>query len=414
MTVAKPLRDIRIVDLTMGWSGPLATRHMADMGAEVIKVEACQYPDWWRGWEHTTESLANQEHEKNAAFNQMNRNKLGVAIDLTCTEGRELALKLVARADAIIENQATGVMEKLGLSYETLKQANPEIIWLSLPAFGAEGPWSGYRGYGSTVEHGAGLPYLTGANDGPPIQTHVAYGDACGGLNAAAALLLGLFHKRRTGAGQRIEISQVECLLQVGAHGPIAQGLTGAPPERTGNRHPTFTPHGCYCCQTSDDWLVVAVTEDAQWPRLARLLGRSDWAEDDALAQATGRRAKEVEIEVAIGAWTASMKAKAAMLALQAAGVAAAMVNRPSDILNDDGYIARGFWQEADRAVVGVKPHPSTPWLYNGARADIRWPSPLLGEHNRQVFHDLLGLTEAEIAALENAGVIGDTPYVKA
>jgi crotonobetainyl-CoA:carnitine CoA-transferase CaiB-like acyl-CoA transferase len=108
------------------------------------------------------------------------------------------------------------------------------------------------------------------------------------------------------------------------------------------------------------------------------------------------------------------MKAKAAMLALQAAGVAAAMVNRPSDILNDDGYIARGFWQEADRAVVGVKPHPSTPWLYNGARADIRWPSPLLGEHNRQVFHDLLGLTEAEIAALENAGVIGDTPYVKA
>ncbi len=296
----KPLRNIKIVDLTMGWSGPLATRHMADMGAEVVKIESDGYPDWWRGWEHTPESRAAQEHEKNAAFNQMNRNKLGVTIDLTKAEGQEIALKLIARADAVIENQATGVMQKLGLSYERMKEANPSIIWLSLPAFGAEGPWSGYRGYGSTVEHGAGMPYLTGDADGPPVQTHVAYGDACGGLNAVSALLVGLFDRMRTGEGQRIEISQVECLLQVGAHGPVAQGLTGEPPLRTGNRHPLFAPHGVFACRDADTWLTVSVTEDAMWPKLARCIGRADLADDRTLATADGRRAREDELEAAI------------------------------------------------------------------------------------------------------------------
>ena len=263
MTRALPLREIRIIDFTMGWSGPLATRHLADMGAEVIKVESCSYPDWWRGWETTAATLATAEHEKSPPFNQINRNKLGVAIDLRQAAGRELVLKLVARGHAVIENQATGVLAKLGLSYDKLSAVNPAIIMLSLPAFGAEGPWSGYRGYGSTVEHGAGLPHLTGAPGDPPLQTHVAYGDACGGLNAAAALLVGLYHQRRTGEGQRIELSQVECMLQLGVHATIAQGLAGAPPPRTGNRHPAFVPHGCFRCAEPDTWLVVAVVEAA-------------------------------------------------------------------------------------------------------------------------------------------------------
>lgn len=403
----KPLRNIKIVDLTMGWSGPLATRHMADMGAEVVKIESDGYPDWWRGWEHTPESRAAQEHEKNAAFNQMNRNKLGVTIDLTKAEGQEIALKLIARADAVIENQATGVMQKLGLSYERMKEANPSIIWLSLPAFGAEGPWSGYRGYGSTVEHGAGMPYLTGDADGPPVQTHVAYGDACGGLNAVSALLVGLFDRMRTGEGQRIEISQVECLLQVGAHGPVAQGLTGEPPLRTGNRHPLFAPHGVFACRDSDTWLTVSVTEDAMWPKLARCIGRADLADDRTLATADGRRAREDELEAAIADWATAQDAAAAMTALQGAGVAAASVNRPSDLLHEPGYVARGFWVEHDRAVVGRKPHSVTPWRYNGARAAVNWPAPLLGEHNRDVFCGLLGMSEAEVDALEEAGVVG-------
>ena len=403
-----PLAGIRIVDLTMGWSGPLATRHLADMGAEVIKIESCGYPDWWRGWEHTPESLATREHEKSAIFNHMNRNKLGVAIDLTRSEGRALALKLVARADAVIENQATGVMAKLGLSYDELKQVNPQIVMLSLPAFGAEGPWSGYRGYGSTVEQGAGLPHLTGEADGPPLQTHVAYGDACGGLNAAGALLVALFHRAQTGEGQRLEISQVECMLQQGVHGTIAQGLSGAPPPRTGNRHPVFVPHGCFACAAPDSWLVIAVTEDAQWAPLCEVIGRPDLAG----LTPSERRAEEGSVEAAIAAWTATMDADAAMAALQTAGVPAGAVRRSSDLLHDPAIVERGIWSEIERDMVGSKPHPLTPWRYNGNRAALRSAAPLLGEHNRAVLCDILGLSEDELAALAADSIIGDEPIV--
>ena len=406
----RPLEGNRVVDLTMGWSGPLATRHLADLGAEVIKIESCIYPDWWRGWEFTAESVAAGEHERHPGFNQLNRNKYGVTIDLTRQEGRDLALRLVARADAVIENQASGVLAKLGLSYEELKGANPEIILLSMPAFGAEGPWSGYRGYGSTVEHAAGLPHLTGDADGPPIQSHVAYGDACGGLNAAAALLVGLFHRRRTGQGQRIDISQTEAMMQLGVHGMIAQGLNGAPPERTGNRHPLFAPHGCYAAAGPDSWLVVAVTEDAQWPALCAVIGRPDLRDDPTLATAAGRRVRAAEIDAAIAAWAAAIDADEAMGMLQAAGVAAATALRPSDLLSDPALLERGCWPELDRAIVGRKPLPATPWRYDGRRGLLNWPAPLLGEHNEAVFCGILGLEAAELAALEQAGVIGDRP----
>ncbi len=410
MTGPQPLRGIRIIDLTMGWSGPLATRHLADMGAEVIKIESCGYPDWWRGWENTPEALASREHEKSPAFNQVNRNKLGITIDLTQADGRALALKLVAGADAVIENQATGVMAKLGLSYDELRVVNPSIIMLSLPAFGVEGPWSGYRGYGSTVEHGAGLPHLSGDEGGPPIQTHIAYGDACGGLNAVAALLVGLFHRKRTGQGQRIDISQVEGMLQLGVHGTIAQGLTGSPPTRTGNRHPTFVPHGCFACAEADTWLVIAVTDDEMWPALCAVMDRADLGENPHLEKAAGRRAAESALEKAIAAWARGMDAHEAMQALQDAGVAAGVAQRPTDLLHDPAYVSRGFWQELDRAVVGPKPHPTTAWRFNGERGPLHRPSPLLGEHNQQILGGILGLGEDELAELEAAGIIGTVP----
>ena len=410
MNHVAPLRDIRIVDLTMGWSGPLATRHLADMGAEVIKIESCGYPDWWRGWENTPEALASREHEKSPSFNQINRNKLGITIDLTHAKGRDLALKLVARADAVIENQAKGVMEKLGLSFEALQVANPSIIWLSLPAFGAMGPWSTYRGYGSTVEHGSGLPHLTGDPDGPPVQTHIAYGDACGGLNAVAALLVGLFHRKRTGLGQRIEISQVEGMLQLGAHGPIAQGLTGSPPPRTGNRHPIYVPQGIFPCAEPDTWLVVSITADEMWPALCRVIGRADLAGDHTLATANGRRSSEANIEDAIAAWAKGIKAEDAMQALQADGVGAGVAQRPTDLLHDTSHVERGFWQELDRDVVGPQPHPTTAWRFDGTRGPLKHPAPLLGEHNQQILGGILGLSGDELAALEAAGIIGDQP----
>ena len=401
-----PLRGIRILDLTMGWAGPLASRYLADEGAEVIKIEGPGHFDWWRGWDLGGKADANQTHEKSPNYNYNNRNKRGVAIDLTRPEGRALALKLAETCDAAIENQATGVMAKLGLTYADLKAANPSIIMLSMPGFGAEGPWSAYRAYGSTVEQSSGLPHLTGRPEDPPAMCHIAYGDAAGGMSAAAALLVALFHRRRTGEGQRVDLAQVEGLMQFGIHGPITQAMTGAPPERLGRRHPLHVPHGVFPCAGEDRWIAAAVTVDEAWPALARLLGREDWAADPALATPEGRRAIEDEIEQALAAFTAAREPQAAAEALRGAGVAAAPTVRSADLLSDPLLAARGFWVEIDRAHVGPKPHPLNPWSYDGVRTPIRSPAPTLGEHTEAVLRDLLNLPEAEIEALRAEGVV--------
>ena len=410
MTQVLPLRNIRIIDFTMGWAGPLATRHLADMGAEVIKIESCTHMDWWRGWENTPEMIAAREYEKQPIFNITNRNKLGVAIDLTLVEGRKLALRLVEQADAVIENQATGVMKKLGLSYDDLRVVNKEIIMLSLPAFGVAGPWGGYRGYGSTVEHASGLPHLSGEPDGPPMQTHVAYGDACGGMNAGAALLVGLFHRKKTGKGQRIDISQVEGMHQLGIHGSIEQGLSGESPRRMGSRHPIFVPQGIFACREPDSWLVISVTKEKEWLGLCAAIGRPDLSDNAALKSCDGRREQQDQIESAISCWTAEVTNKEGMRILQEAGVPAGAVLKPTELLTDEGLVERKLWEKFARQMVGEKSHPLTPWTFNGKRAPIRSAAPLLGEHNEKVFCELLGMSKEEISQLAADKVIGNSP----
>ncbi|MDF2231758.1 CoA transferase [Albimonas sp. CAU 1670] len=400
------LRGVRILDLTMGWAGPLGARYLADEGAEVIKIEGPGHFDWWRGWDLGGKADAAMTHEKSPNFNYNNRNKRGVAIDLTRPEGRALALRLAETCDAAIENQATGVMAKLGLTYEDLKAVNPSIIMLSMPGFGAEGPWSAYRAYGSTVEQSSGLPHLTGRPEDPPAMCHIAYGDAAGGMHAAAMLLTALFHRRRTGEGQRLDLAQVEGLMQFGIHGPITQSMTGAPPERLGRRHPLHVPHGVFPCTAEDTWVAAAVTVDEAWPALARLLGREDWAGDPALTTPEGRRAIEDEIEAALATFTAQRTPPEAAQALRAAGVAVAPVIRSADLLEDELLNARGFWAQVERAHVGVKPHPLTPWTLDGQRTPIRSPAPTLGEHTEAVLRDLLDLGDGEIADLRREGVL--------
>jgi len=205
----RPLAGVRIVDLTMGWAGPLATRQLGDLGAEVIKVESCSYSDWWRGSDPRETAVREHQFEKSAIFNAVNRNKKGITLDLTQAEGAELLRRLVATADGVIENYSQGVLPKLGLGYDALKDVNPSLVMVSMAAFGSGNAWSEARAYGSTLEHGSGLPTVAGRAGEPPTMTHIALGDPMGGLNAAAALLAALYHRRRTGEGQHVNLSQV-------------------------------------------------------------------------------------------------------------------------------------------------------------------------------------------------------------
>jgi crotonobetainyl-CoA:carnitine CoA-transferase CaiB-like acyl-CoA transferase len=402
-----PLEGIRVIDFSMGWAGPICTRTLADLGADVIKIEATQYPDWWRGVDRRPAYVREQMYEKSVRYCIMNRNKRGITLDLTRPQGLDLAKRLLADADLVVDNYSVEVLPKLGLGYDVLSKLNPKLVMMSMSAFGAGSVYRDCRAYGSTLEQGSGLPSVVGDAGGPPVMSHTAFGDAVGGLNGCTAVLTALIHAKLTGRGQFIDLAQIECMMPFSAPWIIAHSIDGKPPVKYGNRHPDFVPHGCFRCAGADNWIVAAVSNDAIWPRLAKLLGRADWALDETLKTAAGRRAIESEIEAAITAWTSVRDPEQAMNELQAAGVASGVARLPIDLLTDPQLHARGFIQEVDRAFIGKHPQPSMPFREGAKPFPIRkWP-PTLGEHNREILGGMLGLSDAELDQLAREGIIG-------
>ncbi len=402
-----PLEGVRVIDFSMGWAGPICTRTLADLGADVIKIEAIQYPDWWRGVDRRPAYVLEQMYEKSVRYCIMNRNKRGITLDLTRPQGLQLAKRLLADADLVVDNYSVEVLPKLGLGYEVLSKANPKLVMMSMSAFGSGSVHRDCRAYGSTLEQGSGLPSVVGDANGPPVMSHTAFGDAVGGLNGCAAVLIALIHARLTGNGQFIDLAQIECMMPFAAPWIVVHSIDGRKPMKYGNRHPDFVPHGCFPCAGADNWIVVAVSSDAMWPKLARLLGRADWAEDEKLKSAAGRRHIENEIEAAIAHWTSTRAPDEAMSVLQAAGVASGVARLPIDLLKDPQLHARGFIQEIDRAFIGRHPQPSMPFRETGKPFPIRSAPPTLGEHNREILAGMLGLSDAEIDQLARDGIIG-------
>ena len=400
---ALPLQGLRVLDLSMGWAGPLCTRTLGDLGAEIIKVEAIQYPDWWRGVDPRQSFFDEKLYERDVRFAFQNRNKRGITLDLSRPRGAALLKRLVAQCDAVVENYARDVLPKLGLDYPVLKRARPDLVMLSMPAFGGTGPWRDARAYGSTLEHASGLPTVSGAADGPPLTNQLAYGDPVGGMNGAAALLTALLHRKATGEGQHIDLAQVECMFPLVAPWIIAQSALGSPGPRLGNRHPDQVPHGAFPCE-GEDWVAIAVTDDAAWRRLCAVLERPDLAglglED--------RRAREEEIEALLTTWTRVRDADAAMAILQADAIAAGAIRWPTELRRDAHLRARGFWQEVNRPYLGPHTLPSAPIrMAGGPPLKVSRPAPTLGQENAEVLSELLGLSSGEIAALEKDGIIG-------
>jgi crotonobetainyl-CoA:carnitine CoA-transferase CaiB-like acyl-CoA transferase len=410
-----PLAGMRIVDLTMGWAGPLATRLLGDLGAEIIKVESCIYPDWWRGADRNASFFDQRLYEKNNNYNMMNRNKLAVTLDLTRPEGVAALKQLVAQAHGLIENYSVDVMPKLGLTYDVLRAVRRDLVMVSMAAFGSNNAWSRCRAYGGTLEQASGLPSVTGDESWPPTMSSYAYGDPVGGFNAATAMLTGLLLQKRGGEGRHVDMSQIEGLLPLIAGKIIEQSVNGTVGPRLGNRHPTDVPHGCFRCAGADDWVVIAVTDTEQWRALCEAIGRNDLAQDVTLATAAGRREREAEIERAIGAWTARHSAREAMVRLQARHVPAGAALTATEALQDPHLQARAFWQTRERPFVGSCMMLSAPFRETDEPYPIRRASPTLGQDNADVFRRLLGWSDVELAAFAEQRIIGteafaDTP----
>jgi crotonobetainyl-CoA:carnitine CoA-transferase CaiB-like acyl-CoA transferase len=412
---ALPLQGLRIIDLTMGWAGPSATRQMGDLGADIIKVESCQYPDWFRGTDPRGPYFPEKTYEKTYWFQMENRNKRGITLDLTTPVGLSLLKRLLESADAVIDNYAADVLPRLGLDAATMLKINPRLVVVTMPAFGMTGGWSGVRAYGSTLEQACGLPSVTGREGDPPTMLHAALGDPVGGINAAAALLIGFMHRKNSGEGQHIDLSAVEAMLPLVAPSIIEQSATGRTGPRIGNRHPVYVPNGCFPCLGEDQWITLAIRNDAEWRALCEIMHRADLAADRGLASAEGRRAEEDRIEVAIRQWTNTVRPDLAMVTLQAAGIAAGVARLPMDLPADPHLIKVGHWQSVDRPFMGPHLLPSVAYREAGATLPyaIESLAPTLGQHNEEVLCGVLGLDADQVAQLRDDGVIGNVATSK-
>lgn len=404
-----PLAGLRVIDCTMGWAGPSCTRQLADLGADVIKVESTEYADWFRGTDQRPPYYEEQTYEKQSKFAIMNRGKRGVTLDLTSPKGIALFHRLLADAHAVIDSYSADVMPRLGLSAEALLKINPKLQVVTMPAFGMSGPWAAVRAYGSTLEHGAGIPTVTGREQDPPTMNHAVFGDPIGGLNGAVAAILGFIHQKKIGKGQHIDLSQVQGLLPLIAKYAVEQSATGTLRPRPGNRHNDYVPHGCFPCVGEDRWLTIAVRSDQEWQGLCKVMRRPDLAADQSLASVEGRRKNEDRIEDAIIKWSRMTQVDPAMAALQAEGVPAAVARVPIDLLSDPQLMTIGHWHPMERAFLGAHLMPTVAYRENGAvlPRKVSMAAPTLGQHNKDVLGGILGLSDHELATLESEGIIG-------
>lgn len=403
------LESVRILDLTMGWAGPLATMILADFGAEVIKIEALQRPDWWRGSAAVTGQQVEAEKpwERAPTFNSTNRNKYGITLNLAHPKAVELFKRLVRVADIVVENYAPRVMAQWGLTYPVLQEINPKLIMMSMPSFGLSGPWRDYIGYGTTVECVGALPSITGYEDGPPRMMSNAYGDPVSGLNGAAALLMALLQRRRTGKGTFIELSQLECLVPHLGGALMDYIMNGRIWQRRGNRDFAMAPHGCYRTLGDDRWVVIAVASDDEWRRLCNAMEQPELAADERFADALSRHRNQTLLDPIIAEWSRTRSAEEVTELLQRQGIAAGPVLTSADLLADPHLAARGFFVEWERPYVGRHRYPGMVARLSRTPGEVRKATPCLGEDNDYVFRRLLSLTDAEIASLETEEIIG-------
>jgi crotonobetainyl-CoA:carnitine CoA-transferase CaiB-like acyl-CoA transferase len=408
----KPLRGLRIADFTAWWAGPFASHWCASMGADVIHVESPTRPDGMRTATVKPPS-AERWWEWGPIFGAVNSNKRGIAIDLTTSEGHDLALRLVAECDVVIENYSPRVMEQFGLGWEQLSSVRSDLIMVRMPAFGLSGPWRDRTGFAQTMEQISGMAWRTGFADDQPLIPRGPC-DPLAGAHAAIALMAALEHRRRTGRGQLVEVSMVEAALNVAAELVIEHEAYGQALGRLGNRANHSAPQGCYQCRSTDggaeEWMCISIETDQQWLAMCAGLGTDDLAADSALVDAAGRQRHHDRIDHRISAIAADRRRGELVDDLTRRGVICAPVwpARCNDALIQPR--ARGFFESVDRELVGdhelwgmpVKPIERTGWVWNER------PAPMLGEHNAEVLSELCGVEQSDLHELATRAVIGD------
>ena len=418
MNPPQPLQNFRILDLSRIWAGPYCTKLLADMGAEVIKLESLRVYDSHRGPVSPEPGIAAypdsdpglEPWNRNGWFNCLHMSKYGITLELTTEPGRRVFEELVSISDALIENFRQGSLVRLGYDYETLRQIRPDLIYAAMPAFGNSGPWQSYVAYGIGQEQLSGMAHITGYPNDGPMKSGINHGDPITGSHAAGVLLAALRYRRRTGKGMFIDVSQQESAVALIGGETLAYQMTGQEPERIGNHSNWYAPHNAYPCAGADRWVTIAVTTDEQWRRLAAVIGRPELAAAPQYATADARRQNQSELDKIIGDWAADRDMWDIAKQLQEQGIPAAPVLRGPDLLENEHYADRGTFNYVGHPQAGPKWYQGFAWRMSETPGQVHWPAPTLGQHNRQVYGELLGFTDGEIDELEAGGVIGTKP----
>lgn len=397
----QPLAGLRAVAFTTAFAGPTVGRYLADLGAEVIKVESRRR---WDNTRHASSAGVASMKEPNGAptapgFGYFNRNQLGVAIDLSQDKGRELMLGLIAKTDVIIENFSFQVLQKWGFTYDKLTAVKPDIIMLDMQGFGQSGPFRDYLSFGSVIHSYSGLASLWGS-------AHGFFVDYIAAQHAVLSVLASLTYRRQTGRGVHIDMAQLEtagAMLGVPYMDYFANGyITGYQDERLLRDAPT----GCYRCRGEDAWCVVEVTSDADWRHLREVLGYPSWAQDARYDTTAGRLANRSKLDEGLAVWTQQHGDREVQEVLQAAGVPAAAVVASREVFTDPHLEKTGFYQSIDHIALGRWKYPRLPIHLSAYPESPARPAPTLGEHNGYVFGELLGLSGEEIDRLTAEGIL--------
>ncbi len=397
MTNASLLSGIRVLDLSRVMSGPFCTSMLADLGAEVIKVELPSVGDEGRGF-------GPHRDGESTYFMLLNRNKKSVTIDLRTSEGAEMIKSLARQSDVLVENFRPGIMEKYGLSYAAIKAENPRIVYASISGFGQDSPMRDRPAFDLVIQAMSGIMSLTGPRGGPPTAIGESLADVCTGIFAAWGIVSALFARERSGAGQHVDIAMLDCMVSMQLTGLSRQLYFNETPKPVGNRHPLSYPVDSFPTTNGD--IVLVCFNNALFAALAGLIGRPDMGEDPELGSHPGRSAREDEVRAAISNWTRTRSREEVLAALQAIGIPAAPILGLNEVVTSEHAVSRRLVRNGTHARFGAVPMVPQPVRFSESPEVVELSTPSLGEQTEEVLRQLLGLGADKIEGLRNRKVI--------
>ena len=400
----RPLRGIRVADLSWAWAGPFCAMNLAHLGAEVVRFESVTRLDLYRRLPVHPPDVE-RSHDTAGMFNQWHQGKYSVALNLQEPRGKEILRDFIATCDVVVENFATGVMERLGLGYETLSARNPGLVLASISGYGQTGPYARYMGYGPAIAPMTGLSASTGFVGGDPSEIGVSMPDPTAGITAALAVCAALEKRRRTGRGRHLDISLWEATAVLSLESWMDFAMNGTDPERQGNRDPRMAPHGFFRTQGDDEWISIACGSDSEWQALCAELA-PELASDPRFATLAARKANEDALEAALAEPIGARERWALTHALQARGIAAYPALTPRDVMHEEHLEAQGFFERLPHEAVGVRTHTGIPYRLRQRPNGVHKASPPLGADTERILGEVLGYTPEQVGALREAKVL--------